>query len=78
MPLPNSIPQPHSVLGKDGLFYIYTSGTTGLPKAVIFTHSRWTLAYGTYGHVLNLRQRRCDVRHLPLYHATGIVVCWWA
>ncbi len=35
-------PTTHSVLGKDGLFYIHTSGTTGLPKAVIFTHSRWT------------------------------------
>ncbi|WP_151837494.1 AMP-binding protein, partial [Acinetobacter ursingii] len=44
----------HSVTGNDGLFYIYTSGTTGLPKAVIFKHSRWTLAYGTYGHILNL------------------------
>ncbi len=49
MPLPNSIPPTtHSVMGKDGLFYIYTSRHTGLPKAVIFTHSRWTLAYGTY------------------------------
>lgn len=66
----------HKVLGKDGLFYIYTSGTTGLPKAVIFTHSRWTLAYGTYGHVLNLNQNDVMYCTLPLYHATGIVVCW--
>src|SRR5690606_41722132 len=49
-------PTTHSVQGKDGLFYIYTSGTTGLPKAVIFTNGRWTLAYGTYGHVLNLKK----------------------
>ena len=65
-----------SVQGKDGLFYIYTSGTTGLPKAVIFTNSRWTLAYGTYGHVLGLNQDDVMYCTLPLYHATGVVVCW--
>lgn len=69
-------PTTHSIQGKDGLFYIYTSGTTGLPKAVIFTHSRWTLAYGTYGHILNLNQDDVMYCTLPLYHATGIVVCW--
>ncbi|MEB5927997.1 long-chain-acyl-CoA synthetase [Acinetobacter schindleri] len=66
----------YSVQGKDGLFYIYTSGTTGLPKAVIFTNSRWTLAYGTYGHVLNLGTEDVMYCTLPLYHATGMVVCW--
>ena len=65
-----------TVTGKDGLFYIYTSGTTGLPKAVIFTHSRWTLAYGTYGHILNLDKDDVMYVTLPLYHATGVVVCW--
>ena len=69
-------PTTASVKGKDGLFYIYTSGTTGLPKAVIFTNSRWTLAYGTYGHVLNLNQDDVMYVTLPLYHATGTVVCW--
>ncbi|WP_407306272.1 long-chain-acyl-CoA synthetase [Acinetobacter sp.] len=69
-------PTTHSVQGKDGLFYIYTSGTTGLPKAVIFTNGRWTLAYGTYGHVLNLNKDDVMYVTLPLYHATGIVVCW--
>lgn len=64
------------VQGKDGLFYIYTSGTTGLPKAVIFSNSRWTLAYGTYGHILDLNQDDVMYCTLPLYHATGIVVCW--
>lgn len=66
----------HKVQGKDGLFYIYTSGTTGLPKAVIFTNSRWTLAYGTYGHILNLNEDDVMYCTLPLYHATGMVVCW--
>lgn len=69
-------PTTANVKGKDGLFYIYTSGTTGLPKAVIFTNSRWTLAYGTYGHVLNLNQDDVMYVTLPLYHATGTVVCW--
>lgn len=69
-------PTTAKVQGKDGLFYIYTSGTTGLPKAVIFTNSRWTLAYGTYGHVLALNKDDVMYVTLPLYHATGIVVCW--
>lgn len=69
-------PTTQSVKGKDGLFYIYTSGTTGLPKAVIFTNSRWTLAYGTYGHILNLTPDDVMYVTLPLYHATGTVVCW--
>jgi len=71
-----NVPTTHSVKGKDGLFYIYTSGTTGLPKAVIFSNSRWTLAYGTYGHVLNLNEDDVMYCTLPLYHATGMVVCW--
>ena len=66
----------HHVAGQDGLFYIYTSGTTGLPKAVIFSNSRWMLAYGTYGHVLNLNKDDVMYVTLPLYHATGMVVCW--
>lgn len=69
-------PTTHSVKGKDGLFYLYTSGTTGLPKAVIFSNSRWTLAYGTYGHILNLNVNDVMYCTLPLYHATGMVVCW--
>lgn len=69
-------PTTSTVVGNDGLFYIYTSGTTGLPKAVIFKHSRWTLAYGTYGHILNLDHDDVMYVTLPLYHATGIVVCW--
>ena len=71
-----NVPTTHNVKGKDGLFYIYTSGTTGLPKAVIFTNSRWTLAYGTYGHVLDLKEDDVMYCTLPLYHATGMVVCW--
>lgn len=65
-----------TVTGADGLFYIYTSGTTGLPKAVVFSNSRWMLAYGTYGHVLNLNKDDVMYVTLPLYHATGMVVCW--
>ncbi|AWL30141.1 long-chain-acyl-CoA synthetase [Acinetobacter defluvii] len=71
-----NVPTTQKVTGKDGLFYIYTSGTTGLPKAVIFTNSRWMLAFGTYGHVLNLNEDDVMYCTLPLYHATGMVVCW--
>ncbi|MFU8927324.1 long-chain-acyl-CoA synthetase [Acinetobacter puyangensis] len=69
-------PTTKHVYANDGLFYIYTSGTTGLPKAVIFSNGRWTLAYGTYGHILNLNADDVMYSTLPLYHATGMVVCW--
>lgn len=65
-----------SIYGVDGLFYVYTSGTTGLPKAVVFKQSRWMLAYGTYGHILHLNPKDVLYATLPLYHATGLVVCW--
>lgn len=72
----SNLAETQKVTGSDGLFYIYTSGTTGLPKAVIFTNSRWMLAFGTYGHVLNLNKDDVMYCTLPLYHATGMVVCW--
>lgn len=72
----DNLKETHQVTGTDGLFYIYTSGTTGLPKAVIFNNSRWMYAYGTYGHVLNLNKNDVMYVTLPLYHATGMVVCW--
>ena len=72
----SNLKETHKVTGAAGLFYIYTSGTTGLPKAVIFSNSRWMLAYGTYGHVLNLNKDDVMYCTLPLYHATGMVVCW--
>lgn len=61
---------------KDSLLYIFTSGTTGLPKAVVFNHSRWMKAYGVFGHTLNLTNKDTIYVPLPLYHGTGIIVCW--
>lgn len=63
-------------MGQDGVFYIYTSGTTGLPKAAIFSNNRWNLAYGTYGHIIDLHHDDVLYSTLPFYHATGMVVCW--
>lgn len=61
----------------DPCFYIYTSGTTGLPKAGIFKHGRWMKAYGGFG-IMAMRLGADDVMYstLPLYHATGLCVCW--
>ncbi len=61
----------------DPCFYIYTSGTTGLPKAGIFKHGRWMKAYGGFG-IMSLKLGPKDVMYstLPLYHATGLCVCW--
>lgn len=66
----------NSICGSDGLFYIYTSGTTGLPKAAIFNHARFMKAYGGFGYTLQLDQNDIIYVTLPLYHATGMVVCW--
>ncbi|OUS32107.1 long-chain-acyl-CoA synthetase [Gammaproteobacteria bacterium 45_16_T64] len=61
----------------DPCFYIYTSGTTGLPKAGIFKHGRWMKSYGGFG-IVSLKMGPKDVMYstLPLYHATGLCVCW--
>ncbi|PCK07163.1 MAG: long-chain-acyl-CoA synthetase [Alteromonadaceae bacterium] len=61
----------------DPCFYIYTSGTTGMPKAGIFKHGRWMQSYGGFG-IGALRLKPGDILYctLPLYHATGLVICW--
>ncbi len=69
-------PTTQQVFYGDGLFYIYTSGTTGLPKAVIFRHGRWMKAYGTFGYIMDMKPTDVMYATLPLYHATGMVVCW--
>lgn len=67
----------NQIYTNDPCFYIYTSGTTGLPKAGIFKHGRWMKAYGGFG-IMALRLGPRDVMYstLPLYHATGLCVCW--
>jgi citronellyl-CoA synthetase len=61
----------------DPCFYIYTSGTTGLPKAGIMKHGRWTKTAVSFGSIA-LDMDSDDVLYctLPLYHATGLCVCW--
>ncbi|QXH60399.1 long-chain-acyl-CoA synthetase [Pseudomonas azerbaijanorientalis] len=61
----------------DPCFYIYTSGTTGLPKAGVFKHGRWMRSCASFG-MIALDMRPDDVVYctLPLYHATGLCVCW--
>lgn len=63
----------------DPCFYIYTSGTTGLPKAGVFKHGRWMRSSASFG-MIALDMRPDDVVYctLPLYHATGLCVCWGA
>lgn len=61
----------------DPCFYIYTSGTTGLPKAGVFKHGRWMRSFASFGMVA-LDMQPTDIVYcpLPLYHATGLCVCW--
>lgn len=66
----------HYIHINDGLFYIFTAGTTGLPKAALYTHRRWLVAYNIYGHILNLTKKQILYVPLPLHVATSIVVCW--
>ncbi|MGB7289949.1 MAG: long-chain-acyl-CoA synthetase [Candidatus Macondimonas sp.] len=72
-------PTTANVTKSDFLFYIYTSGTTGMPKASITNHERWLAAHAGFGHVIS-GMRSDDIFYLtlPLYHATGMLVCWGA
>ncbi|NMX91475.1 MULTISPECIES: long-chain-acyl-CoA synthetase [unclassified Pseudomonas] len=61
----------------DPCFYIYTSGTTGLPKAGIFKHGRWMKSSASFGTIaLDMGPEDVVYCTLPLYHATGLCVCW--
>ncbi|MDU9031376.1 long-chain-acyl-CoA synthetase [Pseudomonas mediterranea] len=63
----------------DPCFYLYTSGTSGLPKAVVFRHGRW-MRTAVHSGLIALDMQPDDVLYcpLPLYHATGLCVCWGA
>lgn len=63
----------------DPCFYLYTSGTTGLPKAGVFRHGRWMRTSTSFG-LIALDMKPDDILYctLPLYHATGLCVCWGA
>jgi len=63
----------------DELFYIYTSGTTGMPKASITNHLRWLAAMSGFGCIISgMKPTDRFYLTLPLYHATGLLVCWGA
>jgi citronellyl-CoA synthetase len=67
------------VFFNDPCFYIYTSGTTGLPKAGIMKHGRWTKTAVSFGSIaLDMGPQDVVYCTLPLYHATGLCVCWGA
>ncbi|WP_458237392.1 long-chain-acyl-CoA synthetase, partial [Pseudomonas sp. P5_A2_2] len=70
-------PSSQQIFFDDPCFYIYTSGTTGLPKAGVFKHGRWMRSSASFG-MIALDMRPDDVVYctLPLYHATGLCVCW--
>lgn len=63
----------------DTAIYLFTSGTTGLPKAAPGSHTKFLKAYGGFG-LMSLSMKPDDVFYctLPLYHGTGLVVCWGA
>lgn len=70
-------PSSRQIFCDDPCFYIYTSGTTGLPKAGVFKHGRWMRSSASFG-MIALDMSPDDVVYctLPLYHATGLCVCW--
>ncbi|KAH3802805.1 hypothetical protein DPMN_156489 [Dreissena polymorpha] len=58
----------------DRVFYVYTSGTTGLPKAAIFSHSRFYYMASAVHRMLGLTDQDILYDPLPLYHtAEGII-----
>ncbi|KTC63501.1 long-chain acyl-CoA synthetase, partial [Pseudomonas fluorescens ABAC62] len=72
-------PSAAQIFFSDPCFYIYTSGTTGLPKAGIMKHGRWTKTAVSFGSIaLDMGPQDVLYCTLPLYHATGLCVCWGA
>ncbi|WP_019579712.1 long-chain-acyl-CoA synthetase [Pseudomonas mandelii] len=70
-------PASRQVFFDDPCFYIYTSGTTGLPKAGVFKHGRWMRSSASFGLIaLDMQPQDVVYCTLPLYHATGLCVCW--
>jgi len=70
-------PSTAQIFFNDPCFYIYTSGTTGLPKAGIMKHGRWTKTAVSFGSIaLDMGPEDVLYCTLPLYHATGLCVCW--
>lgn len=70
-------PSSQQIFFDDPCFYIYTSGTTGLPKAGVFKHGRWMRSSASFGMIaLNMSPDDVVYCTLPLYHATGLCVCW--
>ncbi|RON92264.1 long-chain-acyl-CoA synthetase [Pseudomonas fluorescens] len=70
-------PSSGEVFFNDPCFYLYTSGTTGLPKAGVFKHGRWMRSSASFGMIaLNMTPDDIVYCTLPLYHATGLCVCW--
>ncbi len=66
-------------LAGDTAVYLYTSGTTGLPKAAPCSHRKWLITMGGIGHMsLSLAPEDIMYVTLPLYHGTGLLVCWGA
>jgi len=70
-------PSSQQIFCNDPCFYIYTSGTTGLPKAGVFKHGRWMRSSASFGMIaLDMSPEDVVYCTLPLYHATGLCVCW--
>jgi citronellyl-CoA synthetase len=75
----DNLPSTAQIFFNDPCFYIYTSGTTGLPKAGIMKHGRWTKTAISFGSIaLDMGPEDVLYCTLPLYHATGLCVCWGA
>ncbi|TDJ27297.1 MAG: long-chain-acyl-CoA synthetase [Gammaproteobacteria bacterium] len=69
-------PQTGQITLGDNALYVFTSGTTGMPKAAILSNRRF-LSSADLSHKAGLKCTERDRFYicLPLYHATGLVVC---
>jgi acyl-[acyl-carrier-protein]-phospholipid O-acyltransferase / long-chain-fatty-acid--[acyl-carrier-protein] ligase len=68
----------HRTRGDEPITIIFTSGSTGKPKGVVLTHGNIASNVEAIDQVIHLGEKDVLLGILPLFHALGYTVTFWA